>query len=86
MDGITHAHQSVIPDDPEADVGPDEWNAEHVVTGHFDIIASSTEPDTPPAASVRFFCQMAGTSPNLQVMVSIKLPNGESVPLFKVKI
>ncbi len=44
---IRHAHQSTLPDIPGADVGADEWNADHVITAesivHGDIAAANKD-------------------------------------------
>lgn len=38
---IKHAHQTAIPDDPDYDVGADEWNAAHTVEGVVEILDAS---------------------------------------------
>lgn len=46
MGEITHAHVSAIPDDPDADVGSDEWNAAHNLDNSEILDFKTAETDT----------------------------------------
>ncbi len=52
---VIHAHHTTIADDPNADVGADEWNAAHLVTGSVaaaDVTGLATVATTGSAADL----------------------------------
>lgn len=56
---ITHATVATLPDDPNAQVGTDEWNAAHVGSNNVNLFVATCEPEAAVSANLAVLANTA---------------------------
>lgn len=81
LDGVVHADEGTVADDPLAEINKGEWNKPHIVMKYMDITPSGAVP-APPLTGFREFWIESGVSPNKRIYHGIVLPDGTEVPIY----